>query len=81
MFLLKNRNTSIGMLKWEDYLDGHFNIDLSDAISSIYIGANFDKNKCYNKLKTDVISIAKEKHIAVFQMIHNKNSYIAQRIF
>lgn len=69
LFLLKYRNTRDGMIKMEDFLDINFNINLSDAISAIYLGEHFDTNKNSDQLLKKIIGASKEKNILVFRKI------------
>lgn len=45
MFLLKNRNTRVGLIKASDYIKENDNIDLSREVAAIYLGTKFDENK------------------------------------
>ena len=67
MFLLENRNTRDGSLKAKDYLDNNYNIDLSKAISAVYLGENFNKNKGHDALLDNIIMICHEKGINLFR--------------
>lgn len=67
LFLLKHRNTQIGMIKAKDELNEHNNIDLKNAISAIYLGENFHLNPNYEQLKKQVTEIAVMMKIHIFQ--------------
>lgn len=67
LFLLKTRNTSIGLLKAEDFLDAKANINLSSAITTIYLGKRFNANANYKILKEEIGCIANEMGIRVVQ--------------
>ncbi|MBV4450936.1 DUF2971 domain-containing protein [Clostridium tyrobutyricum] len=67
MFLLKNRNTQTGMLRAEEILDKNSNIDLANAITAVYLGEKFDENINHDVIKKEIIHIAKEMKIRVFQ--------------
>lgn len=67
MFLLANRQTKIGMLKSGEILDSNYNLDLSKAISAIYLGENFCENINADHIKKNIIDIAKVLNIKVFQ--------------
>jgi hypothetical protein len=67
MFLLKNRNTQIGLLRAEDILDENSNINLSNAITAIYLGENFDMNPNHIMIKNEILQIADEYKIKVYQ--------------
>lgn len=67
LFLLKKRTTRAGILKAEDYLDSNYNIDLSKAVSAIYLGENFDQNERYHVLLDKVTSICQAKGINLFR--------------
>lgn len=80
MFLLKNRNTQIGMLRANEVLDGNSNINLSEAITAIYLGENFDNNVNYETMKEEIIQIATEMKIRVFQKKSDCGRYINEVI-
>lgn len=80
MFLLKNRNTQIGMLGANEVLDGNSNINLSEAITAIYLGENFDNNVNYETMKEEIIQIATEMKIRVFQKKGDCGRYINEVI-
>lgn len=67
LFLLKNRNTPIGLLKAEDFLDANANINLSSAITTIYLGKRFNSNSNHKVLKEEIDCIANEMGIRVVQ--------------
>ena len=67
MFLLKHRSTREGMLTSQDYLDSNGNIDLSDAVTAIYLGQNFENNQNAPQLRAQIISICKEKNISLYK--------------
>lgn len=67
LFLLKNRNTQIGLLKAEDFLDAKANINLSSAITTIYLGKRFNANANHKILKEEIDCIANEMGIRVVQ--------------
>lgn len=69
LFLLKHRNTRDGMIKMEQFLDSSFNIDLSNSISAIYLGEDFDNNKQVDKLLKRVNCISREKNITVYRKV------------
>lgn len=60
MFILKNRNTPKGRLKMEEVLDENYNIDLSRSINAVYLGNNFEQNKCAHKLYDTIMEIREE---------------------
>lgn len=78
MFLLKHRNTQIGMLKSNEILDKNYNIDLSNAITAVYLGEDFEKNKNYEAIKSEIIQMAKEMNIKVLK---KRDNYMNDRIF
>lgn len=80
MFLLKNRNTAIGKLKAEEILDEKSNIDLSNAITAIYLGARFDENKNYDEIKEKVIQIVQSMKIKLFRKRYKDGLYVNERI-
>lgn len=80
MFLLKHRNTQIGMLKRDEILDKNYNINLSNTISAVYLGENFERNKNYEAIKNEIIQMAEEMQIKVFQKRCDGNKYINDRI-
>ncbi len=57
MCILKHMATPDGTIKMEDILDKRYNIDLGNAITAIYLGADFDKNKNADKLYNDILQI------------------------
>lgn len=67
MFLLKHRNTQIGLLIADNFLNENANIDLSDAITTIYLGEKFYMNLNHELLKEKIDSIASELNIKVVQ--------------
>lgn len=69
MFLLHHRNTRKGLLKDSAYLDTNYNINLTNAVSAIYLGENFTKLDNYRELLNKVIEICKMKQIGLFQKI------------
>lgn len=79
MFLLKHRSTREGMLTSQDYLDSNGNIDLSDAVTTIYLGQNFENNQNAPQLRAQIISICKEKNIPLFQK-QLKNSHAINKL-
>lgn len=81
MFLLKHRNTQIEMLKSDEILDENYNINLSNAITSVYLGVDFEKNKNHGAIKSEIIQMAEEMKMKVFQQRGNCNKYINDRIF
>lgn len=70
MFLLKNRKTIYGDIKMEKELDDKFNIDLSEAITAIYLGECFEQNNCANELLEKILTIVNEKKI---RLCYQKN--------
>lgn len=76
LFLLKHRNTPIGMIKAEDELNEHNNIDLKNEVSAIYLGENFHLNPNYEQLKKQVTEIAVMMKIRIFQKKLIGNEYI-----
>ena len=76
LFLLKHRNTPIGMIKAEDELNEHNNIDLKSEVSAIYLGENFHLNPNYEQLKKQVTEIAVMMKIRIFQKKLIGNEYI-----
>ena len=67
MFLLRHRLTREGMLASQDYMDSNGNIDLSDAVTAIYLGQNFENNQNAPQLRAQIISICKEKNISLYK--------------
>ena len=80
MFLLKNRNTREGILKDVDYLDSNYNIDLSKAVSAVYLGENFSKNKEYHALLNKIITICQEKEIKLYRKLTKNEKEIDIKI-
>lgn len=80
MFLLKNRSTAIGKLKAAEILDEKFNIDLSDAITAIYLGARFAENKNCDEIKDEIIQIVQSMRIKLFQRKYIDGLYVNERI-
>lgn len=77
MFILKNRNTTRGMLKMNQVLDKNFNINLFAAISAIYLGENFYDNENSSDILRIIKEIAMRKNIPLYKM----NGIIAEKIF
>ena len=63
MFILKHRKTDIGELEADKILDSQFNIDLSNAITGIYLGNNFKSNNNYEKILKEMLTIIPEEKI------------------
>lgn len=80
LFLLKNRHTRDGMIRMEQFLDSNFNINLSDAISAIYLGECFDNNKRSAELLKKIIDISKEKNISVYRKIRIDGRLINMKV-
>ena len=55
------------MLTSQDYLDSNGNINLSDAVTAIYLGQNFENNQNAPQLRAQIISICMKKNIPLFQ--------------
>ena len=79
MFLLKHRSTREGVLTSQDYLDFNGNIDLSDAVTAIYLGQNFENNQNAPQLRAQIISICREKSIPLFQK-QLKNGHVTNKL-
>lgn len=80
MFLLKNRNTRIGTLRADEISDRNSNVNLSEAVTAMYLGENFYNNGNYETIKEEVIQIAAEMKIEVFQKKANCGKYINEVI-
>lgn len=80
MFLLKNRQTNVGLLKASDFLDSNYNVNLSNAISAIYLGEYFDENDDADFIRKSILELAKELHIKVFQKRNVNNKLINEVI-
>lgn len=80
MFLLKHRSTREGMLTNQDYLDSNGNIDLSDAVTAIYLGQNFENNQNAPQLRAQIISICKEKNISLYKKELQNGNTINKRL-
>ena len=80
LFLLKSRSTRAGILKAEKFLDSNYNIDLSAAVSAIYLGENFDQNENYRVLLDKVTSICQAKKINLFRKAIEKGSEVDIKI-
>ena len=78
MFLLKHRSTREGTLASQDYVDFNGNIDLSDAVTAIYLGQNFENNQNAPQLRAQIISICREKSIPLFQK-QLKNGHVTNK--
>lgn len=71
MFILKNRNTTRGMLKMDQVLDKNYNINLSDAINAIYLGKNFYDNENSSDILRIIKEIAMRKKFLLYRMEGN----------
>ncbi len=80
MFLLKNRTTTVGMLRAKDILDANSNIDLSNAITAIYLGERFNMNLNHNAIKEEILRSVKNTSIKVFQKKRIGRTYINEII-
>lgn len=69
MFLLKNRNTRDETITMEQYMDEKFNIDLSDAITAIYLGENFENNTRHEEILERILILANNKDIELYHKI------------
>lgn len=81
MFLLNNRNTRCGILRKKDYLDENFNINLSKEITSIYLGEKFELNRNYNALYEEILKIAEDKNVNVYQKKKIEGEYTDCLVF
>ena len=79
MFLLKHRSTREETLASQDYLDSNGNINLSDAVTAIYLGQNFENNQNAPQLRAQIISICREKSIPLFQK-QLKNGHVTNKL-
>ena len=77
---MKSRSTRAGILKAEKFLDSNYNIDLSAAVSAIYLGENFDQNENYRVLLDKVTSICQAKKINLFRKAIEKGSEVDIKI-
>lgn len=75
MFLLPHRNTRDGMLELSQYLDNNYNLDLANAISSIYLGENFAELDNSDELFEKIISTCRAKRLKLFRKT-TKNSKV-----
>lgn len=80
MFLLKHRNTNDGLIVANDFLDDNYNIDLSQSISAIYIGENFDNNKNSGKLLEEVLLICKNKGFHLYRKVHQNGITVNKQL-
>lgn len=68
------------MLTNQDYLDSNGNIDLSDAVTAIYLGQNFENNQNAPQLRAQIISICKEKNISLYKKELQNGNTINKRL-
>jgi len=73
MFILKHRNTPLGMLKMDKVLDENYNINLYDAIRGIYLGKRFEENKKADIILSRIRELSKENQVPVYRMMDDNN--------
>jgi len=73
MFILKHRNTPLGMLKMDKVLDENYNINLNDAIRGIYLGKRFEENKKADIILSKIRELSKENQVPVYRMMDDNN--------
>ena len=73
MFILKHRNTPLGMLKMDKVLDENYNINLNDAIRGIYLGKRFEENKKADIILSRIRELSKENQVPVYRMMDDNN--------
>lgn len=61
MFLLNNMNTKDGLIKMQNKLDDNYNINLSNAIKTIYLGKNFRDNENADQIYNTILTISNKK--------------------
>ncbi|ETS97636.1 PF11185 family protein, partial [Fusobacterium sp. CM21] len=73
MFILKHRNTPLGMLKMDKVLDENYNINLNDAIRGIYLGKRFEENKKADIILSKIRELSKENQVPVYKIMDDNN--------
>ena len=73
MFILKHRNTPLGMLKMYKVLDENYNINLNDAIRGIYLGKRFEENKKADIILSKIRELSKENQVPVYKIMDDNN--------
>ena len=73
MFILKHRNTPLGMLKMDKVLDEKYNINLNDAIRGIYLGKRFEENKKADIILSKIRELSKENQVPVYKIMDDNN--------
>lgn len=63
------------MLELSQYLDNNYNLDLANAISSIYLGENFAELDNSDELFEKIISTCRAKRLKLFRKT-TKNSKV-----
>lgn len=68
MFLLEHRTHNGRAINRENFIESNNNINLSEAISAIYLGINFKQNADYEEKLSIIKRVVKEKQIKLYQM-------------
>ena len=71
MFILKHRNTPLGMLKMDEVLDKNHNINLHDAICGIYLGKRFEENKEVDAIFNKIRKLSEKNQVPVYKIKHD----------
>lgn len=72
MFLLKQRTSENRVIERFQYLDNNSNLDLSNAISAIYLGERFAENANSDDLIKKIINLCEMKRLKLFQKTDKK---------